>query len=470
MYRPLAALLVAGAIAQPNPCGTGQVRLALTSATDGSEMRVAWATGNTTTPARYAGVVKYGRSPGALTMTSAAADSRNYTLCELASVHLHSAVMTGLAAGETFYYSVTEPRCGATAPVKFTAPRAVGDKATAYPFTVFAYGDMGVTNSQPVIDLIAERVGAGSGPDVVTHAGDISYADNRRCPRYDSVQDLYYDMISAYASHTPVMFSSGSVARARARAGERSLKLTHPSPLARPCSNHEIFGADAKGDFLAYRTRVSPTMPIADPIATPFWYSFNAGRVHFLAFDIDQPYEKGSAQYDFILADLKAVDRSVTPIVYAYEHFPLFCTNFFWCIDEKTGEAAGKPAAFRALYEPIFNAPETRVHVFVAGHVHAAEIAFPVATGSLVPSQKDFKGISTTFYAMFGFPGDEEVCCNGWITPKPALTAWRTDDVAKDGGTFGFGEFEFTSDTSFTFKAWSGVNKTVLFQTDVTFA
>ena len=176
MYRSLTALHMASAIAQLAPnCGTGQARLALTSATDGSEMRVAWATGNTTTPPNYAGVVKYGRTPGALTMTSAIADSRNYTMCELASVHLHSAVMTRLAAGGTFYYSIVEPRCGATAPVKFTAPRAVGDKASAYPFTVFAYGDMGVTNSQPTIDLIAERVGAGTGPDVVTHAGDISY-------------------------------------------------------------------------------------------------------------------------------------------------------------------------------------------------------------------------------------------------------------------------------------------------------
>ena len=67
-------------------------------------------------------------------------------------------------------------------------------------------------------------------------------------------------------------------------------------------------------------------MPIVDPVATPFWYSFNAGRVHFLAFDIDQRYDEGSPQYDFIVADLKAVDRTVTPIVYAYEHFPLFCS------------------------------------------------------------------------------------------------------------------------------------------------
>lgn len=245
-------------------------------------------------------------------------------------------------------------------------------------------------------------------------------------------------MISSYASQAPVMFSSG---------------------------NHEAFGS-----FIAYKTRVSPTMPIANSTATPFWYSYDAGRVHFLAFDIDQPWEAGSAQYDFIVADLAAVDRAKTPIVYAFEHFPLFCTNFFWCIDKDTGKAAAETAAFRKLYEPIFNAPATRVHVFVAGHVHAAEISFPVATGAIVPSQTDFKDITTTFNAMIGFPGDEEVCCNDWIKPAPATTAWRTDDVAKDGGTFGFGEFVFTSDTSFVFKAWSGVNRSVLYETEVTIA
>jgi len=119
--------------------------------------------GNSSTPSDYAGVVKFGLSPTKLTMTSAECDSRHYMLCNLSSPFLHSAVITGLAAGETYYYAISEPRCGATAPTKFTAPRAIGDAATAYPFTVFAYGDMGVTNSQPTIDLIASRVAAGTG-------------------------------------------------------------------------------------------------------------------------------------------------------------------------------------------------------------------------------------------------------------------------------------------------------------------
>jgi hypothetical protein len=120
------------------------VRLALTAAKDGSEMLVSWTTDTGAVPAPYAGVVRYGPTPAALTMTSAVADTRNYTLCNLPSPRLHAATMTGLVAGATYYYSISEPRCVATEPAQFTAPRAVGDAATAYPFTVFAYGDMGI--------------------------------------------------------------------------------------------------------------------------------------------------------------------------------------------------------------------------------------------------------------------------------------------------------------------------------------
>ena len=36
-------------------------------------------------------------------------------------------------------------------------------------------------------------------------------------------------------------------------------------------------------------------------------------------------------------------------------------------------DGSGSAQAFRALYEPTFNAPETRVHVFLSGHVHAGK-------------------------------------------------------------------------------------------------
>lgn len=250
--------------------------------------------------------------------------------------------------------------------------------------------------------------------------------------------DIYYDEISPYASRVPVQFSSG---------------------------NHEHFGEDATGPYLAYRRRVAPTMPIEDSTATPFWYSFNVGRIHFIAFDTDQEHTVDSPQYKFIAADLAAVDRTLTPIVFAFNHYPLLCSNKFWCND-----GSGKAQAFRSVYEPLFNAPETRVHVYAAGHVHAAEVDFPHATGALNRSASNWDDMKTIFTAMLGFPGDEEVCCNSWQQPFPDYVAWRTDDVSKDGGTFGFGEFVFESDSQMTLNVWSAVNKTVLWTNTVSFA
>ena len=192
-----------------DPCVQNQVRLSLTDARDGSKMGVSWATSNSTTPHNYAAVVRYGPAsgPGAgrLTMTTNVADSRNYSVCGAASPFLHFTTMTGLQAGADYFYSIDGgAACGATAPALFTAPKAVGADPTAYPFTMLAYADMGISNSQFTTAFLAQRVAAG-GVDVIVHAGDISYADNRGCPYYDTVQNNYYNEIQQYAAHVPVM-------------------------------------------------------------------------------------------------------------------------------------------------------------------------------------------------------------------------------------------------------------------------
>ena len=132
--------------------------------------------------------MRYGRSPDALTQTSAVADTRSYSLCKLESPSLHFTTLTGLVPNSEYYYAITAPQCAASSPLNFTSPRIVGDKATAYPLRVMGYGDMGITHSQVTADFVTARVAAGSGPDVVLHAGDISYSDNRGCPTYDLVQ------------------------------------------------------------------------------------------------------------------------------------------------------------------------------------------------------------------------------------------------------------------------------------------
>ena len=89
---------------------------------------------------------------------------------------------------------------------------------------------------------------------------------------------------------------------------------------------------------------------------------------------------------------------------------------------------SGNAQRFRAIYEPIFNAAATRVHIYISGHVHAAEVMLPVATGSLTPSQPDFHAMTTVFAAMVGFPGDEEARAQagwkGWGRPRERATEW----------------------------------------------
>ena len=219
------------------------------------------------------------------------------------------------------------------------------------------------------------------------------------------------------------------------------------APYMMSSGNHEaILG------FLAYRMRVSPTMPTAASGGGPFWYSWDHGPIHFVAFDIDQPYAAGTAQWAWITADLAAVDRARTPWVIAYNHYPMQCSNYFWCVPDS--------ARFRALYEPLFNAPATKVDVFISGHVHAAEVLYPAVNGTLV--QANFTDISTTFNVMAGFPGDIEVCCNQWVQPKPDWSFFRDDDVANDGGFFGFSHFTIANDTHLNLRVWDAVNASVV--------
>lgn len=62
------------------------------------------------------------------------------------------------------------------------------------------------------------------------------------------------------------------------------------------------------------------------------------------------------------------------------------------------------------------------------------------------------------------------MCCNSWQHPTPAYSAWRDDDVAADGGTFGFGDLVFRSDTEVTLRVWSATNRSVLYTADISFA
>jgi len=267
------------------------------------------------------------------------------------SPSIHNVLLTDLTPSTFYWYKVGSPVYGWSIAYNFTSKQKAGD--ATYPITWLAYGDMGISNSQNTADFTAALIQSGEA-QFITHAGDISYADNRASINngsiYEGVLNDFYNEVQPSSAYAAYMTSSG---------------------------NHE-----AIVDFLAYRNRNSPSLPQNGGL---FWYSFNFGPIHFLAFDIDQPYEAGTPQYVWMMADLAAIDRAVTPWVVAYNHFPLMCSNLFWC-----------PGAlkFQAVWEPIFNAPATKVDLTYAGHVHAAEVPYPQVGG--VVEKFGFDNIKST--------------------------------------------------------------------------
>lgn len=50
-------------------------------------------------------------------------------------------------------------------------------------------------------------------------------------------------------------------------------------------------------------------LPMPTPGPDQPWYAFDWGPVHFLQYSTEHPFAVGTPQHDFILRDLKGVDR-----------------------------------------------------------------------------------------------------------------------------------------------------------------
>ena len=72
-----------------------------------------------------------------------------------------------------------------------------------------------------------------------------------------------------------------------------------------------------------------------------FWYSYDFGNVHTVVISSEHDLSHGSPQFDFLLRDLKNVDRSVTPWVVLETHRPLYEgeTGNQWMVNTRVGEA-----------------------------------------------------------------------------------------------------------------------------------
>ena len=91
-------------------------------------------------------------------------------------------------------------------------------------------------------------------------------------------------------------------------------------------SHSEALNSQGGGLFLQYRARFTAVELFAGANSgsnSSFWYSWNRGLVHWVAFTSEtwtMSAAQISAQTAWLTADLAAVNRTATPWVLAYSH------------------------------------------------------------------------------------------------------------------------------------------------------
>jgi hypothetical protein len=167
-------------------------------------------------------------------------------------------------------------------------------------------------------------------------------------------------------------------------------------------------------------------MPSTTPDG-PLYYSYEVAGAHVIILASFFVYSEGSAQYEWLAADLKAVDRARTPWLFVILHAPWYTSNTVHSTD---GEL------MRSTLEPMLHA--ARVNAVFAGHVHAYERNLPVYDNKADPTG--------AVYITIGDGGNREGLYSNWKNPQPAYSAFRE-------AFYGHGELTLVNDTHARF-AW----------------
>ncbi|TYH82268.1 purple acid phosphatase 15 isoform X2 [Gossypium raimondii] len=266
-------------------------------------------------PKTVGSVVKYGRWRFGMTkraMGHSLVYSQLYPfkgLQNYTSGIIHHVRLTGLKPNTFYYYQCGDPSIPAMSDVHYfrTMP-ASGPRS--YPGRIAIIGDLGLTyNTTSTIDHLMSNH-----PNLVLLIGDASYAN------------LYLtngtgaDCYSCAFSDTPIH----ETYQPRWDYWGRFMQpLVSKVPLMMIEGNHEIEEQIEKKTFAAYSARFAFPSEESGSSST-FYYSFNAGGIHFVMLGGYTDYNKSGDQYQWLKKDLAKVDRKVTPWLVATWHPPWF--------------------------------------------------------------------------------------------------------------------------------------------------
>ncbi|XP_010532805.1 PREDICTED: purple acid phosphatase 23 isoform X2 [Tarenaya hassleriana] len=334
-----------------------QISLALSSPTS---MWVSWVTDaqigkdvKPLNPSSVASEVWYGKEKGKYVHRrrgNATVYSQLYPLDLLnyTSGIIHHVLIDDLEPGTKYYY-----RCGDSSlpamsdEISFeTLPLPSRE---SYPRRIAFVGDLGLTgNTTTTIDHLMKN-----DPSLVVIVGDLSYAN-----QYRTVGGKGVPCFSCSFPNAPVR----ETYQPRWDAWGRFMEpLTSRVPTMAIEGNHEIEPQASGIMFKSYSTRFA--VPSSESGSnTNFYYSFDAGGVHFVMLGAYVDFNRTGAQYEWLKEDLARVDRTVTPWLVAAMHPPWYNSysshyQEFECMRQEMEEL---------LYQ-------YRVDIVFSGHVHAYE-------------------------------------------------------------------------------------------------
>jgi hypothetical protein len=289
------------------------------------QMWVLWTSGSEAqTP-----TVQFGLSPSSL-LSNATGASHTYTaasMCQAPATvvsqvtfrdpgYMHEVLLHGLAPNTVYFYRFGNSVEGWSDVFSFLSPPTPSQPRDSIRFLAFA--DMGVDPppaAQSTMALALEEVENGY-RDFLLHFGDISYA---RSAGY--VWEFFFRELEPLATRVPYMISIGNHEYDHTDGGAHDPSGA-PGQGFHPSWGN--YGDDSNGEC---------AVPMASRFRTPsngkgiFWYSFNYGLVHVLQMSTEHDWLPGSEQYEWMVADLAAVDRSATPWVIITGHRMMYTTQ-----------------------------------------------------------------------------------------------------------------------------------------------
>ncbi|ESW23264.1 hypothetical protein PHAVU_004G032300 [Phaseolus vulgaris] len=336
-----------------------QIALAISSP---SSMWVSWVTGDAqiglnvtpVDPASVGSEVWYGKESGKYTSVGKG-DSVVYSqlypfegLWNYTSGIIHHVKLEGLEPGTRYYYKCGDSSIPAMSQERFfeTFPEP---SANNYPARIAVIGDLGLTrNSSSTIDHLIHN-----DPSMILMVGDLTYAN-----QYLTTGGKGASCYSCSFPDAPIR----ETYQPRWDGWGRFMEpLTSEVPMMVIEGNHEIEPQAGKISFKSYLTRFA--VPAEESGSkSNFYYSFDAGGIHFIMLGAYVDYNSTGAQFAWLKQDLQKIDRSVTPWLVAAWHPPWYNSyashyQEFECMRLEMEEI---------LYQ-------YRVDIVFNGHVHAYE-------------------------------------------------------------------------------------------------